>query len=177
MTAFGHDFGIAMETGLFVRTTGAVILDIRIDGHHRRSVMPQLPGKEAQEDRAVTLTKHVRLTDESVDRSRSRRKTLEVSLRPGMHGIMLCIRKRLTIERNDLHDHGGFIKVFSQQRGLLFRFAPPPNDFRSPEPDVEQRKVLFHHRAKGVTASVWSDRRRQNRAKRQIRRFSLFGEA
>jgi len=166
-----------METGFLVRTTGAVIVDIRIDGHHRRSVMPQLPGKDAQEDRAVTLTKHVRLTDESVDRSRSRRKTLKVSLRPGMHGIMLCICKRLTIERNDLHDHGGFIEVFSEQRGLLFRFTPPPNDFRSPEPDVEQRKVLFHRRAKGVTASVWSDRPRQNPVKRQIRPFSLFEEA
>jgi hypothetical protein len=152
--AIGHDFGIASETCFFVRTTGAVIMDIRIDGHHRRSFMPQLPGKEPQEDRAVTLAKHVRLTDKGVDRSRSWRKTLKVGLRPRVHRVMLCIRKRPSIERNDLHDHGGFIEVFPQQRGLLFRFTPPPNDFRSPQPDIEQREVLFHHWAKGVTTSV-----------------------
>jgi hypothetical protein len=55
---------------------------------------------------------------------------------------------RLAKERNDPHDHGWFIEVFSQQRGLLFRFAPPPNDFRSPQPDVKEREILFHHRAK-----------------------------
>jgi hypothetical protein len=118
--------------------------------------MPQSPGKEPQEDRTMTLTKHVRLTDESVDRTRSRRKSLKVSLRPVVHGVMLCVCKRLSIERNDLHHHCGFIEVFSEQRGLLFRFTPPPNDFRSPQPYVEQSEVGFLHRAKGVTAIVWS---------------------
>jgi hypothetical protein len=89
---------MAAKAGFFVGTTGAVILDIRIDGYHWRSFMPQLPGKEPQEDRAVTITKHVRLTDESVDRSRPWRKILKVSLRPGMHGVMLCVCKRLPIK-------------------------------------------------------------------------------
>jgi hypothetical protein len=71
---------------------------------------------------------------------------------------MLCVGKRPALERNDLHDHGGFIQVFLKQRGLLFRLAPPANDFGGPQPDVKERKILFHHWAKGITTRVWSER-------------------
>src|ERR1700733_2932622 len=133
-------------------------MNIRIDAHNRCCFMSQLPGKQPQEHRAVTLPKHIRLPDKSVDRPRSWRKTRKVSLWPCMHGVMLGIRKWPSLERNDLHDHGGLIEVFPQQRCLLFRLAPPANDLRSPQPDVEQREVLFHRWAKGVTTNVWFSR-------------------
>jgi hypothetical protein len=101
----------------------------------------QLPGQRAQESAAVAMSDHRRLGNEGIDNLDTLGQVREVCLRPCPSGIGLQMREGHAGMFHNPLSHQGLIEIFSNQRDLLRRVAPPAKHRRCSQPALGERQL------------------------------------